>query len=173
MYDSINHGHDENNDSSEKPFYDFIIINTCEEESSIYYNLWNLLIGILALISSQIHVFLAAYMVDLYSSRNTVIFYWIMEGCFAIDILVNFISDFEDPITRKQKRDIFSIFWNYASNLLLVDLLTNIPWYLVAQRLGANFDDIPEYGYNWAYLVYLVKYLRIAKAASIFHPKRA
>lgn len=70
------------------------------------------------------------YYVAFISPQNLIhiIFDWIVEAAFYTDLVLNFITEFIDPISRKPVRDLKEILINYMTGWFIIDFLSVFPF---------------------------------------------
>ena len=65
---------------------------------------------------------------DMPTNPVHVAFDWIVELCFYTDLLLNFITEYIDPISRKPVRNLKEIFVNYITGWFIIDFLSVFPF---------------------------------------------
>lgn len=90
-----------------------------------------------------------------------VVFDWFVEACFYVDLFLNFITEYIDPISRKPVRNLKEIFVNYSTGWFAIDFLSVFP-----------FDEILDSGpgtklFRLFRLPRLLKLLDVNKFSSI------
>lgn len=98
-------------------------------------------------------------------------FYLVIEISNYVDVVLMFLSEYHDEDKDVYVRDIQKIFNNYLKNGLVLDLLASIPFFSILVNASSLSPKVPAKGYNWLYIVYLMKTLRSHKAARILRPK--
>lgn len=56
------------------------------------------------------------------------VFDWIVEAAFYMDLFLNFITEYIDPISRKPVRNLKEIFVNYITGWFVIDFLSVFPF---------------------------------------------
>ena len=56
------------------------------------------------------------------------VFDWIVEAAFYMDLFLNFITEYIDPISRKPVRNLKEIFLNYITGWFVIDFLSVFPF---------------------------------------------
>jgi hypothetical protein len=125
---------------------------------------FSFVIILLALISTFLATYLACF--GFPESKGFLLFYYIIESLFLLDILLCFITQYSDEENNKPVREIKLIAIKYIKSGFVFDALATIPFHLL---MRAKFED--ESVSDQMNLLFLLKMFRFRKMMSLFETK--
>ena len=157
---------------------DRLIINYKLENRHFLFEVWKLYIAFVSLFSSLLGFYMAAYMITLGRSEYAAstgfgVIYLLIEISQIIEIVINFFTEYHDEDDDVFVRDFKKIAYNYLCSGFIFDLIACLPFYtgLISAFPDTVSPKVPEKGYNWLYIVFILKSLRSYKAYRITTPK--
>ena len=97
--------------------------------------------------------------------------YLAIEISELIEIILNFFIEFHDEDNDVFVRDLKLIAFHYFQQGFVYDFLAILPVYTIVMAVSNVKDTVPKIGYNWLYIVFILKTFRSYKAYSITTPK--
>ena len=160
------------NKSQNQSFYDRIIIN----HKNGYLVAWNIFVSVVTLLSAFSNLHTAAFSThhdqklnDLFD--DSLIFFQIsQEFLFGVDIIVVFLTEYKDPKTGDYSRKLTAIAFNYLKSTFIIDFLAFFPFFeTIRHHMIPEYHEPTEY-YNFWQLLFLLRLLRLYKAAQLMQP---
>ena len=158
----------------QKPFIDYFIIS----KTNRFYTNWVLVVAVASAISAIQGLFMAGNQVnitfeEIENGEFDKVFI-IVEIIFFIDLITQFFIEYNAEGGKtlyendKPVRDFLKIAKRYITNEFLFDLLPCIPWSFFIDPKRTGIDTLGSYDYY--YLIFLIKFIRLDKAATLFNP---